>query len=150
MVTIVQGAKSSCREICSAPGISFRSYLFIYHFAMTFRTLSKTKRWILKCLLKTLPFMPWVQYLEQYLKETVNRCLENSLTPHLGKTECMLLGCPKFNGPFQEIRCGSASIKRVYSKSCLGLKIDSGLKWNIHTPDLVNSFTQKLNLLKSF
>ena len=44
----------------------------------------------------------------------------------------------------------NATTKRVYSKSCLGLKIDSGLKWNIHTQDLVKSFTQKLNLLISF
>ena len=65
-------------------------------------------------------------------------------------TTITLLGCPKFNGHFQEIMFENATTKRVYSKSCLGLKIDSGLKWNIHTQDLVKSFTQKLNLLISF
>ena len=103
---------------------------------MTFRTLSKTKRWILKCLLTTLPFMPCVPNMNNILKKLSSWCLKNSLTAHLGKTEYMLLGYPKFNSPFQEIRFGNATIKRMYSKSCLGLKIDS--------------FTQKLNLLKSF
>jgi hypothetical protein len=31
----------------------------------------------------------------------------------------------------------------------LGLKIDSGLKWNLHTSELVLSFNSKLSLLKS-
>ena len=54
--------------------------------------------------------------LNNILKKLSIWCLKNSSTPHLA------------NGPFQEIRFGNATIKRVYSKSCLGLKIDSGLK----------------------
>ena len=49
----------------------------------------------------------------------------------------------------QEIRFAGGSIKQVWSKLCLGLKIDSGLKWDVHTHELVLSFNRKLNLLKS-
>ena len=38
-------------------------------------------------------------------------CQANLLTPHLGKTEYMLLGCSKFIGPLQEIRFAGGSIK---------------------------------------
>ena len=39
---------------------------------------------------------------------------------------------------------------QVQSKTCLGLKIDSCLKWDIHTSELMVSYNRKLNLLKSF
>jgi hypothetical protein len=75
-------------------------------------------------------------------------CQDNLLTPHLGKTEYMLLGCSNFTGPFQDIRFAGGSIKQVHSKLSLGVKIDSGLKWNLHTSELVLSFNSKLSLLK--
>ncbi len=40
-------------------------------------------------------------------------------------------------------------MKQVSSKSCLGLTIDVGLKWDLHTSELVLSFNCKLNLLQS-
>ena len=41
-------------------------------------------------------------------------------------------------------------IKQVFSTSCLGIEIDCRVKWDIHVTGLITSFSQKLNLLKSF
>ena len=51
----------------------------------------------------------------------------------------------------QQIKLANRSVKQVYSKTCLGLKVDSScLKWDIHALGAVESFNRKLNLLKSF
>ena len=44
---------------------------------------------------------------------------------------------------------GSIIGYRAMHQRLLGLKIDSGLKWDVHTHELVPSFDRKLNLLKS-
>ena len=75
--------------------------------------------------------------LNRILQNLSNWCSKNLLTPHLGNTEYILLGCSEFIGPLQEIKFANGSIKQVYSKTRLGLEIDSGLKWTIHTPELV-------------
>ena len=44
---------------------------------------------------------------------------------------------------------GNSVVTQVKSTRCLGVEIDSGLKWNVHVKELVKSFSQKLNLLRS-
>ena len=83
------------------------------------------------------------------LQNLSNWCSKNLLTPHLGKTEYMLLGCSKFIGPLQEIKFANGSITHLYSKTQLGLEINCGPKWDIHISELVGSFNQKLRLLKA-
>ena len=77
-------------------------------------------------------------------------CLENLLTFHSGKTEYMLLRSSRFIGPLQQIKLGDSNIKLVNTKICLGLKVDSRLKWDTHAMEVVKSCHKKLNLLKSF
>ena len=81
--------------------------------------------------------------------------ISNSGVIHLGisdhgKTEYMLLGCARFIGPLQQIKLDESVIKLVNTKICLGLKVDSCLKWDVHALEVVESFNKKLNLLKSF
>ena len=76
-------------------------------------------------------------------------CCHNGLTPHPGKTEYMILGQPGFIGPLQDLKLGSNSIKQVRVSRCLGLEVDDQLKWNSHVTELIRTFTQKLNPLRS-
>ena len=76
-------------------------------------------------------------------------CCHNSLTPHPGETEYMLLQCGLFTGPLQGIRLGDNYINHVSSPRCLGVETDSMLKWNIHVKELCKCFTKKLKLLRS-
>ena len=55
-----------------------------------------------------------------------------------------------FTGSLQAIRFGNAIISHVASTRCLGVEIDSNLKWSKHVSELIKTFVQKLNLLKSF
>ena len=75
--------------------------------------------------------------------------LSESMTPHPDKTEFLLMSRKKFIGPLQSIKLGGSTIKQVKSTWCLGLQIDCNLNWNSHVSELILSFTQKLNLLKS-
>ena len=147
MVMIVQGAKSSCRDVrYGVPqGSVLGPILFSLLICNDLPHIIQDEEVDIEMFADDTTIYAMGQNpdivantLNNILKKLSIWCLKNSSTPHLA------------NGPFQEIRFGNATIKRVYSKSCLGLKIDSGLKWNIHTQDLVKSFTQKLNLLKSF
>ena len=52
-------------------------------------------------------------------------------------------------GPLQGIKLGNTYLKQVESSRCLGIEIDSKLKWKPHVTELTKSFAQKLNLLKS-
>ena len=158
MVSIVQGAKSSFRDVrYGVPQGSVLGLILFSLFCNDLLDIIQDEKVDIEMFADDTTINAMGQNpdivantLNNILKKLSIWCLKNSLTPHLGKTEYVLLGCPKFKGPFQKIRFGNATIKRVYSKSCLGLKIDSGLKWNIHTQDLVKSLTQKLNVLKSF
>ena len=40
-------------------------------------------------------------------------------------------------------------VTQVKSTRCLGVELDSDLNWNVHVKELIKSFTQKLNLLRS-
>ena len=61
----------------------------------------------------------------------------------------MLLGLGSLLGPLQEIRLGDNFIDRVQSTRCLGEEIDCRLKWDDHVAELMKSFAQKVNLLRS-
>lgn len=61
----------------------------------------------------------------------------------------MLASRKKFIGPLQCIKLGGSTIKQVMSTRCLGLQTDCNINWNSHVSELILSFTQKLNLLKS-
>ena len=62
----------------------------------------------------------------------------------------LLMHRGSFTGPLQAIRFGNAIISHVASTRCLGVEIDSNLKWSKHVSELIKTFVQKLNLLKSF
>jgi hypothetical protein len=66
--------------------------------------------------------------LNEVLGKFYNWCTFNSLTPHPGKTEYMLIGKKKFIGPLRGIMLGDYCIKRVHSKRCLGMEVDDGSK----------------------
>jgi hypothetical protein len=87
--------------------------------------------------------------LNRILGKLYKWCCENRLTPHPDKTEFMLMSRRKFIGPLQCIKLGESQIKQVVSTRCLGLQIDRNLSWNSHVSQLILSFSQKLNLLKS-
>ena len=87
--------------------------------------------------------------LNKMLEKLFKWCCQNRLTPHPDKTELMLMSRKKFIGPLQCIKLGGSTIKQVKFTRCLGLQIDCNLNWNSHVSELILSFTQKLNLLKS-
>ena len=76
-------------------------------------------------------------------------CRRNRLIPHGGKTECMILMRGQFVGPLQAVSLGNSVVTQVKSTRCLGVELDSDLNWNVHVKELIKSFTQKLNLLRS-
>ena len=61
----------------------------------------------------------------------------------------MLIGSKSFVGPLVGVMLGEHYIKRVHSTRCLGMEVDEDLKWVKHVSELMQSFSQKLNLLKS-
>ena len=87
--------------------------------------------------------------LNRVLRKLHEWCCNNFLTPHPDKTEFMILGRGKFVGPLQGSKLGNTYLKQVESSRCLGIEIDSKLKWKAPVTELTKSFAQKLNLLKS-
>ena len=61
----------------------------------------------------------------------------------------MILLRGQFVGPLQAVSLGNSVITQVESTSCLGVELDTDLNWNVHVKELIKSFTQKLNLLRS-
>ena len=51
--------------------------------------------------------------LNKTLEKLYEWCCLDGLSPHLGKTEYMILGRGKFAGPLQDIKFGNSSIKQV-------------------------------------
>ncbi|CAB4044469.1 Hypothetical predicted protein, partial [Paramuricea clavata] len=76
-------------------------------------------------------------------------CINNSLSPHPGKTEFMLMKGKSFIGPVRATKLGTYVIKQVQSTRCLGMELDDEMKWSKHVLNTIKSFSQKINLLKS-
>lgn len=87
--------------------------------------------------------------LNEILVNLGSGAINNSLTPHPGKTEFMLMGGKSFIGPMTAIKLGNSVIKRVRSTRCLGMELDDEQKWSKHVLDTTKAFSQKINLLKS-
>ena len=89
--------------------------------------------------------------LNSVLQKLYEWCCRNRLIPHYGKTECMILMRGQFDGPLQAVTLGNSVVTQVKSTRCLGerVELDSDLNWNVHVKELIKSFTQKLNLLRS-
>ena len=76
-------------------------------------------------------------------------CCRNRLIPHHGKIEYMIFMRGTFVGPLQAVSLRNSAVTQVKSTRCLGVEIDSDLNWNVHVKELIKSFSQKLNLLRS-
>ena len=61
----------------------------------------------------------------------------------------MILVRGQFVGPLQAVSLGNSVVTQVKSTRYLGVEIDSDLNWNVHVKELIKSFSQKLNLLRS-
>ena len=77
------------------------------------------------------------------LNDTLNKFYtwhcRNRILPHPGR----------FIGPMQAIKIGDSVVNQVKSTRCLGVELDNELNWKIHVAELMKSYTQKLNLLRS-
>ena len=52
---------------------------------------------------------------------------------------------PMFIGPLQQIKLEDSNIELVNTKICLGLKVDSRLKWYIHAMEVVEPMNEVQN-----
>ena len=75
-------------------------------------------------------------------------CQDNSLTPHSGKCEAMLLMKKTMVGPLNSVNIGWDRIKWVNYTRLLGVTTDDRLSWSQHLIDVKKSFANKLNLIK--
>ena len=87
--------------------------------------------------------------LDVILQKLYGWCCLNRLIPHPDKTEYMILIRGQLVGPMQAVSPGNSVVTQVKSTRCLGVEIDSDLNWNVHVKELIKSFSQKLNLLRS-
>ena len=71
-----------------------------------------------------------------------------SLTPHLGKSEAILISRKDPIGPTSPILIGGHTIKCVIKTRLMGMTVDHKLSWVPHTLELKKSFVNKLCLLK--
>ena len=55
----------------------------------------------------------------------------------------------QFAGPLEAVSLGNSVITEAKSTRCLGVEIDSDHSWNDRVKELINTFSQKLNLLRS-
>ena len=122
MVTIVQGAKSSCHNVrYGVPQGSVICSILFSLFCNDLPDIIQDEEVDIEMFADDTTIYAIGQNpdivantLNNIFKKLSIWCLKRSLTAQLGKTEYMLLGCPKFNGPFQEIRFRNATIKRMY------------------------------------
>ena len=91
-----------------------------------------------------------VVVLNSVLQKLYRCCCRNHLIPHCGKTECMILMRGQFVGPLQAVSLGNSVVTQVKSTRCVGIQLDLDLNWNVHVKELIKSFTQKLNLVRSW
>ena len=83
------------------------------------------------------------------LEKLYDWCCLKRVIPHPSKTEYTILMRGQFVGPLQAVSLGNSVVTQVKSTRCLGVEIDSDLTWNDHVKELIKSFLQKLNLLRS-
>ena len=77
-------------------------------------------------------------------------CSRNSLTIHPDKSEIMILSRRKFIGPMKAVKLENKVIKVVNESKCLGVTIDSKLKWKTQVNNAASSMNVKLKQIKRF
>ena len=77
-------------------------------------------------------------------------CSRNSLTIHPDKSEIMILSRRKFIGPMKAVKLENKVIKVVNESKCLGVTIDSKLKWKTQVKNAASSMNVKLKQIKRF
>ena len=88
-----------------------------------------------------------IAQLNTVLRELNEWCLINRLTPHLSKSEAMLISrrnCPVNIPP---IFIANSTIEWVSKSRLLGMTVDEKLAWTPHMLELKKSFAKKLRLL---
>ena len=71
--------------------------------------------------------------------------IDNRLSLHVGKTECMLFGSHRrLKGKEFLVKCGTAVVKRVTSVKYLGVILDQHLYFRDHATSIVKKATGKL------
>ena len=82
------------------------------------------------------------------VRELIEWCLINRLTPHPSKSDAMLISgrSPPVNIP--PIFIGNSTIELVSTSRLLGITVDEKLTWTPHVLKLKKSFAKKLGLLK--
>ena len=78
--------------------------------------------------------------LNQSLKELYAWCVNNWLTPHPKKSECMLIYKGSFTGPLPPIYLGGNNLEWVAHSRLLGVTIDHKLGWSTHIKELKKNF----------
>ena len=89
-----------------------------------------------------------ITQLNKVLDEIHIWCLNNRLTPHLRKSEVMLISKGTLIGHIAPARLWNSILKWVKNTRLLGLTVDERLNWVQHTLELKKSFVSKLDLLK--
>lgn len=75
--------------------------------------------------------------------------VDNKLSLHVGKTECLLFGSKralKRAGNFL-VSCDGAAVERVHSVKYLGIQLDENLSGSVHAGELVKTCSARLNFL---
>ena len=82
------------------------------------------------------------------VRELIEWCLINRLTPHPSKSDAMLISgrSPPVNIP--PIFTGNSTIEWVSTSRLLGITVNEKLTWTPHVLKLKKSFAKKLGLLK--
>ena len=87
-----------------------------------------------------------------FLTAQMSKCktwlVDNRLSLHVGKTECILFGSSrKLKGRDFIVKCGDVVINRVMSVKYLGVNLDQHLNFREHVEGLVKKATSKLFFL---
>ena len=87
-----------------------------------------------------------------FLSEQLSQCsawlIDNRLSLHVGKTECILFGThQKLKGREFLVTCGGALVKRVFSVKYLGVYLDQNLNFREHAVTILKKATGKLYFL---
>ena len=86
--------------------------------------------------------------LNKALQEVYRWCLVNRTTPHLGKSEVMIISKKTIMDPLPPLLLGDSVLRYVTKTHLLGMTVDDNLTWVPNVLDLKKSFANKLELLK--